>query len=282
MAFETLDSFSIPGNPAKANEDAFAHRAGAAVVLDGATGLGEPLLPGESDAAWVSRFGANRLMAHLADGATAHGAIKAALTDCERSFIGLRRRAPEHTYEIPFASMMLAVESAGGFDALWYGDCAALVKRGEEPALLIGEAFEKKAREREGAARLAAARGLAPAAGINRPEFLSSLRKARNRVNTENGGWLFGPDAKAADHVQMKRVAAPSGTQVLLASDGFMALVSEYERYDLDGLLAAALSNGLAALGAELREIEDADPDGRRYPRFKKSDDATALLLRVA
>jgi len=281
MAFETLDSFSIPGNPAKANEDAFAHRAGAAVVLDGATGLGEPLLPGESDAAWVSRFGANRLMAHLSDGATASAALKAALTDCERSFVGLRRRAPEQTYEIPFASMMLAVESASGFDALWYGDCAALVKRGEEPAILIGEAFEKKAREREGAARLAAARGLAPAAGINRPEFLSSLRKARNRVNTQSGGWLFGPDAKAADHVQMKRVAAATGTHVLIASDGFLALVSEYERYDLDGLLAAVLSKGLAALGAEIRAIEDADPDGRRYPRFKKSDDATALLLRV-
>ncbi len=281
MAFETLDVFSIPGNPEKANEDAVAHRAGAAVVLDGATGLGEPLLPGESDAAWVSRFGANRLMAHLGEGATASVALQAALSDCERSFVGLRRRAPEQTYEIPFASMMLAVESAGGFDALWYGDCAAVVKRGDEPAILIGEAFEKKAREREGAARLAAARGLAPAAGINRPEFLSSLRKARNRVNTEGGGWLFGPDARAADHVQMKRVAAPAGTQVLLASDGFLALVSEYGRYDLDGLLAAALSKGLAALGEELRKIESADPDGTRFPRFKKSDDATALLLRV-
>ena len=282
MAFETLDAISLPGDPAKANEDAFAHRAGAAVVLDGATGLGEPLLPGQSDAAWVSRFGANRLMAHLGGGATASAAIKAALEDCARSFTGLRRRAPEQTYEIPFASMMLAAESAGGFDAFWYGDCAAVVKRGDEPALLVGEAFEKKAREREGAARLAAARGLAPAAGINRPEFLHSLRKARNRVNTEGGGWLFGPDARAADQVQMKRVAAPSGSQVLLGSDGFLALVSEYGRYDLDGLLAAAQAKGLAALGAELREIENADPDGTRFPRFKKSDDATALLLRVA
>ncbi|MDE2073986.1 MAG: protein phosphatase 2C domain-containing protein [Alphaproteobacteria bacterium] len=282
MAFETLDAISLPGDPAKANEDAFAHRADAAVVLDGATGLGEPLLPGQSDAAWVSRFGANRLMAHLSGGATASAALKAALVDCERSFVGLRRRAPEHTYEIPFASMMLAVESAGGFDAFWYGDCAAVVKRDEEPAILIGEAFEKKAREREGAARLAAARGLAPAAGINRPEFLSSLRKARNRVNTEGGGWLFGPDARAADQVQMKRVAAPAGTLVLLASDGFLALVSEYGRYDLDGLLAAAQSSGLAALGKELREIENADPDGTGFPRFKKSDDATVLLLRVA
>ena len=39
---------------------------------------------------------------------------------------------------------------------------------------------------------------------------------------------------------------------------------------------------GLAALGAELRAIEDADARGEKFPRFKKSDDATALLLRLS
>jgi hypothetical protein len=31
----------------------------------------------------------------------------------------------------------------------------------------------------------------------------------------------------------------------------------------------------------ELRAVEDGDPEGVRFPRFKKSDDATALLVRV-
>jgi hypothetical protein len=30
-----------------------------------------------------------------------------------------------------------------------------------------------------------------------------------------------------------------------------------------------------------LREIEAGDSDGKRFPRFKKSDDATALLLKI-
>jgi hypothetical protein len=30
-----------------------------------------------------------------------------------------------------------------------------------------------------------------------------------------------------------------------------------------------------------LRAIEDKDPEGRKFPRFKKSDDATAVLLRL-
>jgi hypothetical protein len=34
-------------------------------------------------------------------------------------------------------------------------------------------------------------------------------------------------------------------------------------------------------LARELRHIEDDDPHGERYPRMKKSDDATALLVRI-
>ena len=45
--------------------------------------------------------------------------------------------------------------------------------------------------------------------------------------------------------------------------------------------MMAAKKKGLAALGRELRAIEERDAAGTQYSRFKKSDDATALLLRV-
>ena len=68
MAFELLDSLSLPGDASKPNEDAFAHSESAAVVFDGATSLGDPLMPGPSDAAWIAQFGARRLLAHLKEG----------------------------------------------------------------------------------------------------------------------------------------------------------------------------------------------------------------------
>ena len=130
---------------------------------------------------------------------------------------------------------------------------------------------------------LAEAKGLAPASGASRPEFLSALRAARNTVNTEKGGWLFGADSTAADKARSAKVAASHVERViLLASDGFLALVGDYERYDAEGLIAAAEAKGLATLGEELRAIEESDPEGRRFPRFKKSDDATAVLLKLA
>jgi hypothetical protein len=46
--------------------------------------------------------------------------------------------------------------------------------------------------------------------------------------------------------------------------------------------MMAAKEKGLAALGQELRAIEDEDSGAEKFPRFKKSDDATALLLEIS
>ncbi len=281
MQFEILDSLSLPADPAKANEDAFAAEREAAVVFDGATGLGEMLLPGPSDAAWIAQFGARRLMAHMRDGDAPEDALRHALADAEKSYCGLRRRPPKETYEIPFASMMFAAANGGGFEALWFGDCAALVLRPGEAVEIVGEAFDKRAAEARRVKMLAEAKGLAPAAGLSRAEYLPHLRAARNKVNSASGDWLFSPDARAVDHVSEQQVDAPAGTLVLLSTDGFLALASDYEAYDADGLIRTAQAKGLKALSGELRALEAGDAEGRRFPRLKKSDDATAVLLRL-
>jgi hypothetical protein len=280
MKLELVDSLSLPGNAAKPNDDAFGHVAGAAVVLDGATGLGASLMPGQSDAAWLAHFGAERLMFYSRVGRNARMTLNIVLNEAEHAFVTERSRPPAQTWEIPFASMMFVTANADGLAALWYGDCAALAKRPGEALEIVGEAFDRRANESARVARLAANKGLAPAASSNLPEFLPSLRRARNFVNSGEH-WLFGPDARAADHVRSLQVAAPAGTLILLCTDGFLALASDYGAYDAEGLIAAAQAKGLAALGDELRAIENSDADGTRFPRFKTSDDATAVLLRV-
>jgi hypothetical protein len=282
VKLELVDSLSLPGNPEKANDDAFGYRERACVVLDGATGLGESLLPGPSDAAWLARFGANRIMSYVGEGAGAQDAVTAALFDAETSFSQLRRREPADRYEIPYASLMLAIAGEDALEFLWYGDCAAIIGRPDASVEIVGEAIAKRANESKRVKMLAESGGHASAATSVREAFLPALRAARNRVNTSKGGYLFGPDVTAADHAAQLRLAATPGSDLLLLTDGFLALVSDYGRYDVDTLLAAAKSSGLPALARELRAIEDADPEGRKFPRFKKSDDATAVLLRIA
>jgi hypothetical protein len=281
MTLTLLDSLSLPGDPAKANEDSFGHDAGAAVVIDGATPLGDSLMPGPSDAAWIAQFGARRLMAHLRDGDGARKALRAALADAQKSFEALRRHPPEEMWQTPCASMMLAVPGEGGVEFLWFGDCAALMKQGDAAVTIVGETFDKRAAEALRAQALGKEKNLSPAAGLSRAEFIGSLRASRNRINSANS-WLFSPEVKAVSHVSRRVVKAAPDSTLLLASDGFLALASDYGAYSADTLMTAAMTKGLEALGEELRAIEAGDAGGDKFPRFKKSDDATALLLKLS
>src|SRR5262249_13103762 len=139
---------------------------------------------------------------------------------------------------------------------------------------------DKRAAEADCARKAGKEKNLSPASSLSRPEFIGTLRTARNRINSGNI-WLFSPDVRAASHVSRRIVKTQPGSMLLLATDGFLALASDYGAYSVDGLMAAAMEKGLAALGVELRAIESGDAGGDRFPRFKKSDDATALLLRL-
>ncbi|HWA68606.1 MAG TPA: hypothetical protein VG821_02085 [Rhizomicrobium sp.] len=303
MALELLESLSLSGGAV--NEDAFGHHAGAAVILDGATPLGDPVMPGKSDAAWIAQFGARRVLAHLRDAMSPRKALRGALADAEKSFNALRLRELEDVWQTPCASMMLAaispsaLRSAGaatgtspmqGADAprgrgaaidvefLWFGDCAALVIEGEGPLTVVGESFDKKAGESRTAGQ-AAKDSNRPATA--REHHLDGLRARRNAIN-DGAAWLFSPLEKAAAHAARRVMTLSPGAVILLASDGFLALATDYGAYSADTLMQAAMDRGLDVLGEELRAIEQADADGVKFPRFKTSDDATALLLKLA
>lgn len=320
MTLAVIDTLSLPGDAARMNEDAFGHDDHAAVVMDGATPLGDSpgdgLMPGPSDAAWIAQFGARRLLAHLRDGAGGRKALRGALADAQKSFAALRRMPPKAMWQTPCASMMAVVEAStdqtppgvrsaqqdgharsaqegevpvagprasegrrgSETEFLWFGDCAALVAQDGRPVQVIGDGFGKRAAEAGRAAMLAKEKGVPPAARL--PDFIEALRVSRNRIGS-GGHWLFMPDVKAATHVSRRVLTLAPGAVILLASDGFLALASDYGAYSADTLMAAAQDRGLDALGEELRAIEAADPGGETYPRFKSSDDATALLLRI-
>ena len=86
----------------------------------------------------------------------------------------------------------------------------------------------------------------------------------------------------AAAEVEVVEAAADRGSALLLATDGFTRAV-RLKRFagSWDGLLAACEAEGLSAVLAELRAAERDDPDFAAG-EYKASDDAAALLVRVA
>jgi hypothetical protein len=67
---------------------------------------------------------------------------------------------------------------------------------------------------------------------------------------------------------------------VLMASDGVSCGIDDYHLFDWQEALATATTAGPAAVLAEVRAAETADPDGARWPRPKRHDDQALVLVR--
>ena len=277
-----IDRISTPGKALRPNEDALGFEPRLAIVLDGATGLGSKLLNAPSDAAWLACEGAERFVRH-AGSLTGPALIARVAEEVEAEFIRLRHRAPLETYELPMASLILVEPREDDRLAIHgFGDSGLILARPDGSVDVFGKGFDVRDDEARSAARLAAQQGVRATDNLTEPTFQAALRASRNRYN--GGGsevWVFAPQAACAAHATSHTLQAPRGSRLLLATDGFLALVTDYERYDAKGLIAAVSERGLTALMDELRAVEADDPDGVRYPRFKQSDDATALFVEV-
>jgi hypothetical protein len=279
-----LDKISVPGRPDKANDDAMGAAGSVAFVLDGATGLGDtPLLPGESDAAWVANFAAAALAAHAPGlaGDLDSLAFKA-MSDVKAAFESQRLRETFARYEIPWATLAICGVTRGTFHTGFLGDSRILVRDASGAVHHFGAPLKYRKYERSlASSMIAQAKGAQIGIESIRATVLPQLRAARERVNTPEGYWLLGPDPRAAAHVVRSSMELLEPIFALLMTDGFYALTEDYRLYSDIGLVEAAIGKGLAALCGELRDVEEDDPSGLKYPRMKKSDDATAILLRA-
>lgn len=277
---ELLDAVTAAGSANRANEDGWGARGRVVWVIDGATGLGDsPLLDAPSDAAWLaSRM--NAAFGELAD-AGQDDPQRILATAAERiaaAFAAERTRSPEQRYEIPTAAVLLAVFHDMYVDIAELGDCRIYVRPGNDAIVEAGGTAHGRALERANADRVATG-----ASTLRTPAVLELLREVRNRANTDAGYWVFAPDPEPVRRSRRHRLGWGSGAHALFATDGFDALCEDYRRYSPADLLAAARARGLAPLIDELRGIERVeDPQRTAYPRFKVSDDATAVLVAAA
>jgi len=275
MRFHVRDRLSRAGKDGFANDDALGQSRSLAFVLDGATGVGDgPLMPSHfgSDAAWLSHGAARYFSQCDADEAPLRNIVRDCASALAGEFAALRQRMPNGGYEMPYASMMLVRPAADHIAYAAFGDCRMLVLHHDGRLSDIGP----PPRHREAEAARAKA---FDAANKGPMDALPELRRLRNLVNTLDAYWLMAADPAVADHVHSGRVELDGPADVLLMTDGFHALSADYGAYDDAGLVAAAQAQGLGALYRELRAIERADPRGEKFPRFKPSDDATAMLI---
>ena len=279
---QVLEGLSIPGSPERENDDAMGATATIAFVLDGVTSLVEtPLMPGRSDAAWVAHTARDLLLQHGPKAAIdLRGVLRDVASEITRQFEAMRLRPPAARYELPWTTISMIGVEPGRMHIAYVGDSRILVETADDVIHSYGVSPSRGIFETQLAAKMIAARkGIG--VEVQRKTVLPELQRVRELVNTPQGFWLLGADSAVGDHAKVATLELTGPATVLLATDGFYALKEDYLRYGDRELIATAQTVGLKILARELRHIEDEDPEGARYPRMKKSDDATALLLRV-
>jgi serine/threonine protein phosphatase PrpC len=283
-----VEAVSLAGDRAKQNDDTYGDAGATAWVIDGATDLhATPYTSYPSDAAWMASELSASLYHHLItenpSGVTAE-TLREEFRIASDSLYANWTSAPTdrdvERWASPTASVLAVSDNEGELVGADLGDCRCFVVDADGTACSAGSR-ENGTDDEQQRAREASKRAGAPAS-LRDPDTMTMLRAVRARHNLPGGGyWVFGLQPECADHARVWALPLKRPAHVLLCTDGFSALVDRYKVYDAGSLVQAALDKGLQELGRELRAIETADAGGAAHPRFKKSDDATALLLRL-
>jgi hypothetical protein len=281
--FTVLDQVSLPGFQDYPNEDACGVAGDWAWVIDTSIFPGTPaILHDKSDAAWFAAFANARFLALAPSAEDGRALVRQVMVDARETF--LKAAPPERHDPVtwPLGAMTL-VHDRGDRLCVWtFGDTTAYVRRPDGTVLTVGEGPNLREWEAAKARELLQLSGSTPATITKAPAFRSWLAERREGQKQTGGAAILSLRPEAADRLRYDELESAVGAVVLLTSDGLSAIVDLYRSLDAAGLVEIALRSGLEPLAREARRIEtEVDPAGRLYPRFKTSDDATGLLLRV-
>jgi hypothetical protein len=279
--FQLLDSVCEAGYAV--NDDVGTALDRAAWVLDGTTGHHPVrLFPGPSDAAWFAAA-ADDLLRRFAnttgDSRVLLRRLVTGLTEaCRRSAL-----TPLDGGEVdePAASLVLVRLRGHRLESTMLGDCKLVLRRRDGTV----EALDRSRVAPFEAKVVDALRAMQAAGEIDPARMAPELRElilANRRLKNRPGGYdVLADDPDCIEFAEIGHRPAADVSHILLASDGLYRLVDTYGFCSAEGLLKAALADGLSSIYAALRRIEDSDPQCLKYPRLKARDDATALLLKL-
>jgi hypothetical protein len=261
------------GSPDSANEDwAGVLAPGLAVVLDGLSapdGTGTGCRHGTP---WfVSQLGP-RVLAQAAD--PARGLVDA-LAEAIQQVASLHPGCDLKHPGTPSATMvLLRAHDDEGADYLALADATLLLDTSEGLKVVSDERVNQLAgKEREAANRVPTGSALKLR---RRAQLTRALRRARNRPG---GYWVAAADPTAASQALTGSLPSKTLHRAVLLSDGASRLVEPFGLATWEELLALLDENGPEELLRQVRAAEAVDPEGRQWPRTKRSDDATAVYL---
>ncbi|MFC9734305.1 hypothetical protein ACFWEO_14460 [Streptomyces roseolus] len=256
-----------------ANEDVAYCSPTGVVVLDGLSAPRDLPMGCVHGTPWFVRQLGTRLISFIGDPeVTLRVALRTAIgevNNLHRDTCSLDQDA------VPAATVVMARERGETLDYLVLSDNVLVLDLGDEGVQAI---VDKRVEEVAGEEMRAALQG--PTGTPEHAARVSALvtvqRQLRNRAD---GYWVAATDPAAADEAITGTVPLRQVRQAALLTDGASRLVDSFNTLSWAQLLDLLRAQGPTALIDRTREAERSDPVGDRWPRFKRSDDATAAYV---
>lgn len=282
---QVLDSVSEPGSSNKPNEDAFFISPTLIVVIDGATGLGRKLIPeSETDAAWFSRSIIEGLKKKWAGRGHFLDVLRAIVEDIHVEYTRHVEGVDVEPFEPPSAALSAFALEYGKPVIYQIGDCSVMEMYGNHRKYLFNKSrlFEFDEINMQINELMSK---VEPNLLKRRQLILPSIKHVRSMMNTKDGYNILSVDPESVNGFERTVLdldyCKENGRRFLLCSDGFSTLDDDYEASSVMDRLLHRNPPDLAAMVDSIREIENSDPEGKKFARFKKSDDSTAVMFRV-
>lgn len=275
MHFELLQSISLNGTSDRPNDDRCGSTTQLAWIIDGATDLGEPGLLGcQGGAAWLASTANTAFASACSD--DLQSTCRAVFKAIETEFARQSTRPVRAAWEMPKAAFSAAQLFEDRLSIAWASDCPVLLISGAEVHWCTGTPDTS-----DEMADALAFGAIKKDTAV--PLMSDALIRNRQAHRAQTDHIALSPDATASATATNYASASVSiGDELILMSDGFSSLITDYKQYTANSLVDRVRTHGLGYLAQEIRGIEAEDAACAQFPRFKVSDDATALWLKVS
>lgn len=280
MKFLTHDSISLAGN--KVNEDTAYSADTYGWVIDGATGLNKKnLTKSESDAYWFVNEWNNYLKYNILNNSiTLKEIIINGIVCISDKFYQISTSKAPNKVDLPSASIVVIRINNDKVEYFLLGDCTLVVQNSDGKSSIIKQKLLDKLDNKAKSEMAKLMRGKGISFNEARQEINPLLINHRLLKNTLGGYWTLEFDKNAVDNCLYGFLDFEECKKVLLMSDGFSAIFDNYNYTDENNIISLVENNGLQEIYNTIRSIEEEDSDILKYPRFKKSDDASAVLMK--
>jgi hypothetical protein len=263
-----------PGSPGTPNEDHVVSTPDLVVVLDGVTVPASMDTGCRHETSWyVRHLGAALLRAAIHPDVSLAVALATAISEvaaihahtCDLAQLGA-----------PSAAVAVLRERDAAVDYLVLADCTIILAGPSTTEAITDDRVERVASSEDDAFRHLEAGS--PAHNRRAADLIAAQRRRRNR---HGGYWVAAATPEAAQHAITGTRPRSALCRAAVLTDGAAHLVSRYGVLDWKGVIDILEAHGPIELLRRVRHAEETDPQGARWPRFKRSDDATAAFCQI-